>query len=325
MWLYDLGAKITGYALPPHTTPSNFVAAGAAGLLAGHHESDVRDLATLQAAVQVAQPDVIFHLAAQPIVRTSYANPRETFEINVMRTVNLLEAVRALAKPCNVVVITSDKCYENREQLWGYREIDALGGYDPYSASKGAVEIVAASYRRSYDMKIATVRAGNVIGGGDWSKDRIIPDIVRHLHANQPIPVRNPQAIRPWQHVLEPLYGYLMLATRMLQSDDATWCDAWNFGPVTGEELPVGELVKLFVAAWGDGSWIDASDAQAPHEDSILRLCVDKARHHIGWRPRWSAAEAIQRTAAWFRRFYTCVAPDTRTICREDIDAYVRA
>jgi CDP-glucose 4,6-dehydratase len=331
IWLQALGARVTGYALAPPTSPSNFEACGVRGLLAGHHLADLRDRASLEAALQAAAPEVVFHLAAQPIVRESYANPRETFDVNVMGTVNLLEAVRAAARPCVVLVITSDKCYENREQIWGYRECDALGGHDPYSASKGAAEIVVSSYRRSFfppqrlrqhAVKVATARAGNVIGGGDWAKDRIMSDVVRHLQAGQPVPVRSPGAVRPWQHVLEPLGGYLTLAARMLQSDDPAWCDAWNFGPASGEEVPVCQLVELFVRAWGNGAWQDMSDSKAPHEAGVLRLCIDKAIDQLGWRPRWSVAEAVRRTAEWFRRFYASSSPDALAACREDIEAY---
>lgn len=331
IWLHALGARVTGYALAPPTSPSNFDACGAGDLLAANHVADLRDNASLQAALQAAAPEVVFHLAAQPLVRQSYASPRETFDVNVMGTVNVLEAVRLLGRPCVVLVITSDKCYENREQTWGYREIDAMGGHDPYSASKGAAEIAVAAYRRSFfppqrlnqhGVKLASVRAGNVIGGGDWAKDRILTDVVRHLQAGQPVPVRSPRAVRPWQHVLEPLGGYLALAARMLQSDDPAWCDAWNFGPLPGEEIPVCQLVKLFVQAWGSGSWQDVSDPQAPHEAGVLRLCIDKALHQLGWRPRWGVAEAVRRTAEWFRRFYASPAPDALAACRQDIEDY---
>ena len=245
-----------------------------------------------------------------------------------MGTVNLLEAVRKLQKPCVVIVVTSDKCYENREHVWGYREIDPMGGHDPYSASKGAAEIVASSYRRSFfppgqsRVKLATARAGNVIGGGDWAKDRIITDVVRHLLKGEPVPVRSPRSVRPWQHVLEPLCGYLTLARRMLLSDDAAWCDAWNFGPIPGDEIPVCRLVEQFIAAWGEGRWSDVSDPSQPHEAAALRLSIDKALHQLSWRPQWSVAEAVRRTAAWFRRFYGKPAADMLAACREDIEAY---
>jgi CDP-glucose 4,6-dehydratase len=331
LWLERLGARVTGYALAPPTAPSNFVASGVAKLLHNHHEADLRDAARLHAALADARPDVVFHLAAQSLVREAYAQPRETMETNVLGTVNLLESLRVLAKPCVVVVVTSDKCYENREHIWGYREIDSLGGHDPYSASKGMVEILAAAYRRSFfstarlaehGIQLATARAGNVIGGGDWAKDRIVTDIVRHLAADQPVPVRNPRAVRPWQHVLEPLSGYLTLAARMLQSPEAAWCDAWNFGPTPGEEIAVGPLVELFIAAWGSGSWQDASDPGQPHEAHTLRLCIDKALHQLDWRPRWGVAEAVCRTAAWYRRYRESESSGMRGACLDDLAAF---
>ena len=331
LWLHRLGARVTGYSLPPPTEPSNFAVSGVRELLAGHREADVRDAAALREAVAEAEPDVVLHLAAQSLVREGYARPRETFEVNALGTVNLLEAVRLLAKPCVVIVVTSDKCYENQEHVWGYREIDPLGGHDPYSASKGMAEIVTASYRRSYfpaerlaqhGVKLASARAGNVIGGGDWAKDRIVTDIVRHLAAGQPVPVRSPRAVRPWQHVLEPLSGYLTLAARMLQADDPAWCTAWNFGPMPGQEIAVSQLVELFVQAWGGGAWQDVSDPRQPHEAGVLRLCIDKALEQLAWRPRWSVAEAVARTAQWYRRFHASSLPAAAAACREDIEAY---
>jgi CDP-glucose 4,6-dehydratase len=331
LWLEKLGAQVTGYALPPPTEPSNFAVANVRSALVEHHEADLRDATKLEAAVCGAAPDVVFHLAAQPIVRESYVTPRETFEINVMGTVNLLEAVRKLNKACTVIVVTSDKCYENREHVWGYRETDPMGGHDPYSASKGAVEIVTASYRRSFfspsvpaerRIKLATARAGNVIGGGDWAKDRIITDVVRHLRAGEPVPVRSPRSVRPWQHVLEPLSGYLTLAARMLRSDDPAWCDGWNFGPIAGDEIPVSRLVEHFIKAWGEGRWSDVSDPTHPHEAASLRLSIDKALHQLGWRPRWNVCKAVERTASWFRRFYRDGASGSRAACLQDIQAY---
>ncbi len=331
IWLHALGARVSGYALAPPTSPSNFEACGLRGLLAGHYQADLRDYGSLCAALEAAAPEVVFHLAAQPLVRQSYANPRETFDVNVMGTLNLLEAIRVQGRSCVVLVITSDKCYENREQTWGYRECDALGGHDPYSASKGAAEIVVAAYRSSFfppaelrrhGVNLATVRAGNVIGGGDWAQDRILTDVVRHLRAGLPVPVRSPTAIRPWQHVLEPLSGYLTLAARMFLSDDPALSSGWNFGPTPGEEIPVSQLVELFIQAWGSGAWQDVSDPGQPHEAGVLRLCIDKALHQLHWRPRWSVVEAVRRTAEWFRRFYATPAPDALAACREDIEAY---
>jgi CDP-glucose 4,6-dehydratase len=332
IWLHRLGARVTGYALAPPTEPSNFVASAVGALLVAHHEADLREAPRLFSALEAAQPEVVFHMAAQPIVREGYAQPRETFDVNVMGTVGLLEAVRALDRPCVVVVITSDKCYENREQVGGYREVDALGGHDPYSASKAAAEIVTAAYRRSFffapatldrpRIRVASARAGNVIGGGDWAKDRIITDLVRHLRASKPIPVRSPLAVRPWQHVLEPLSGYLLLAARMLGSDDPGLCDAWNFGPLPGEDVSVCRLVEHFIQAWGVGSWKDVSDPNQPHEQGVLRLNVEKAIHRLGWRPRWSLGEAVCATARWYRRFYDAPGENMLEACLADIRQY---
>ena len=330
LWLHRLGAQVYGYSLPPPTTPSLYQTAGVADVLTGETIGDIRDREGMRAALAQCQPDVVFHLAAQPLVRDSYVTPFETFEVNVMGTASVLEAVRGMGRPCAVVCITTDKCYENREQLWGYRECDPMGGHDPYSASKGAAEILIASYRRSFfnpaqwlehGIQLASARAGNVIGGGDWARDRIMTDMVTALASGQPIPVRNPHAIRPWQHVLEPLSGYLTLAASMLGTPDPNWCEAWNFGPVTGTELPVSELVDHFVAAWGDGSWFDQSTPGQPHEASILRLNIEKAAWKLGWQPRWGCAEMVVRTARWYRQVM-CQNANARQLCEDDITAY---
>jgi CDP-glucose 4,6-dehydratase len=334
LWLHSLGTRVTGYSLAPPTEPSNFVGSKVQDLLAGHHEADIRDAARLDEALREADPDVVFHLAAQPLVLPSYEAPRETFDVNVIGTAGLLDAVRRRNKPCAVVVVTSDKCYENREQVWGYREIDPMGGHDPYSASKGAAEIVVAAYRRSFfppsrlaehGVSLASARAGNVIGGGDWARDRIVVDAVQSLVAGRPVPVRNPNAVRPWQHVLEPLAGYLTLAARMLESPDPGWCEAWNFGPMPGQELPVRRLVEGLLSAWGGGSWTDMSDPGRPHEANLLRLNIDKSLTRLGWRPVWESGEAIARTARWYRRFYDGRNADMARACREDIEAYAGA
>jgi CDP-glucose 4,6-dehydratase len=331
LWLHRMGAKITGYSLKPSTSPNNFDVSGIRELLTAHHEADLRDRETLHSALKAAAPQVIFHLAAQPLVREGYLCPHETFEVNVMGTVVLLDLIRTLERPCVVVVVTSDKCYENREQIWGYRECDALGGRDPYSASKGAAELVAAAYRQSFfdsarlaehGVKLATVRAGNVIGGGDWSKDRIVSDMVASLRAQKPVPVRNPGAVRPWQHVLEPLGGYLSLAARMLQSDDPRWCSAWNFGPLSSDEVSVRTLVELFCQAWGDGTWADMSAAGAPHEAAVLRLNIDKSFHELGWRPKWRLFQAVQRTASWYKTYAEGRHKEMQRVSSEDIAAY---
>jgi CDP-glucose 4,6-dehydratase len=335
LWLHRLGANVTGYALTPTTAPNNFTAAGVADVLDRHEEGDIRDGSQLATLVREVRPDVIFHLAAQPLVRASYQQPRETFEVNVIGTASLLDAVRAAERPCAVVVVTSDKCYENTGAVWGYRENDPMGGHDPYSASKGAAEIVTAAYRRSFfapealvehGVSVATVRAGNVIGGGDWCQDRIVPDVVRHVVAGTPIPLRNPCAVRPWQHVLEPLGGYLMLAARMLDEPSPRWCAGWNFGPASGDALNVGALVDLLLEEWGEGSWDDVSRPDQVHEAQTLRLNIDKALCELGWQPRWNVREVVRRTAQWYRTYYERgPRADMLDICLSDIEAYERA
>jgi CDP-glucose 4,6-dehydratase len=249
-----------------------------------------------------------------------------------MGTASLLDAAREAARPCAVVCVTTDKCYENREQVWGYRECDPMGGHDPYSASKGAAELLIASYRRSFfppgrlaehGVQLASARAGNVIGGGDWARDRIVTDMVAALTEGRPVPVRNPRAVRPWQHVLEPLSGYLALAAAMLERPDPKWSSGWNFGPAPGTELPVGELVSAFIGAWGCGEWTDQSSPDQPHEASVLRLSIEKAGWELGWRPRWTCGEMVKRTAVWYRSVL-CKGADARKACEADIEAYGR-
>ena len=328
--LHRLGVCVTGYATAPPTSPSNFVVSRVQELLESHHEADIRDDARLKAAVNAANPDVVFHLAAQPIVRDSYARPRETFEVNVIGTAGLLDAIKARAKPCAVIVVTSDKCYENRDQVWGYRETDAMGGYDLYSASKGSAELLTAAYRRSFfpvqkvgqhGIKIATARAGNAIGGGDWAADRLVPDAVRSLASGRAIPLRNPDAVRPWQHLLDPLAGYMLLASRMLTRNDGALCDAWNFGPLPGEDAPVSRVAEWLAQAWGKGSWVDARQADQPHEARVLRLSIEKAVSNLGWMPRWGLPEAVERTARWYLR-HARDGGCMRDACLEDITAY---
>lgn len=330
LWLHRLGAEVYGFSLPPPTDPSNYVLSNVKSLLAGETIGDIRDGELLRQSLISFAPDVVFHLAAQPLVRDSYAKPYETFEVNVMGTAGVLDAVRDLKRPCAVVCITTDKCYENREQIWGYRECDPMGGYDPYSASKGAAELLIASYRRSFfsterfsehGVQVASARAGNVIGGGDWAKDRIVTDAIAALMAGRPVPVRNPCAIRPWQHVLEPLSGYLTLASAMLQKPASQWSSAWNFGPVPGTEVPVGALVDALVKAWGEGEWVDQRSPGQPHEAGILRLSIEKAGWLLGWRPRWTCEEMVTRTAQWYRRVL-CEGAGARAACETDIDVY---
>jgi CDP-glucose 4,6-dehydratase len=306
-WLGTLGAEVIGYALDPPTQPSLFDALDLGGRLR-HVVADVRDRGRLVAEVQAAQPSLIFHLAAQPLVRRAYADPHETFETNVMGTVNVLEAARACASVCAVVVVTSDKCYQNLETGRAFREKDAMGGRDPYSASKGCAELVTAAYRESFfadGAAVASVRAGNVIGAGDWAADRIIPDCVRALAAGQPIVVRNPDAVRPWQHVLEPLSGYLWLGALMLR-DGRRYAGAWNFGPTDQDGArPVRWVVERFLEEWGSGSWTTPVDAgRQPHEAHHLSLDSAKAREQLQWAPVWGAQTAVRQTASWYREYY---------------------
>jgi len=330
LWLRRLGAEVHGYSLPPPTEPSNYALAGVRTALASETVADIRDRTQMAATVAAFKPDVIFHLAAQPLVRDSYAKPYDTFDVNVMGTASVLDAVRAASRPCAVVCITTDKCYENLEHVWGYRECDPMGGHDPYSASKGAAEILIASYRRSFfspselaqhGVQLASARAGNVVGGGDWARDRIMTDTVSALKEGRPVPVRNPRAIRPWQHVLEPLSGYLTLAASMLERPDPKWCGGWNFGPVSGTELPVGKLVDAFIAAWGSGRRADCGESDQPHEASILRLSIEKAGWELGWRPRWTCGQMIERTARWYQSVL-CEGAGAREACEADIEAY---
>ncbi len=326
-WLLGLGADVTGYALAPYTSPALFEQLAIAGRI-GHRIGDVRDGECLRSAVEESQPDFVFHLAAQPLVRLSYAEPVATFATNVMGTINLLEALRSLGRPCVVIVVTTDKCYLNREWLYGYRESDSLGGYDPYSASKAAAEIATASWRSSFlhegGVKVATARAGNVVGGGDWALDRIVPDSIRALRRGQPIPVRNPLATRPWQHVLEPLSGYLWLAALLAKSDVAAGSEdslesAFNFGPESEGNKNVGALVERILHYW-PGQWIDRSDGGSPHEARFLQLAIDKATRLLGWRPTWSFDRTVAETVNWYRTVEGGTEPRDQTV--EQIMAY---
>jgi CDP-glucose 4,6-dehydratase len=323
-WLQTLGAEVTGYALDPPTQPNLFDAVDL-GSRIQHVVADVRDHERLKAEIQTAQPEVIFHLAARALVRRAYEEPRDTFETNIMGTVNVLEAARACPSARAIVVVTSDKSYENLETGRPFVEADPMGGRDPYGASKGAAELVTAAYRESFfadGAAVASVRAGNVIGGGDWAPDRIIPDSVRALVADEPVVVRNPEAVRPWQHVLEPLSGYLQLGALLLD-DGRRYEGAWNFGPtVQGSERPVRWVVERFLAEWGSGSWTTpASTAGQPREAHVLSLDSSKAREELGWAPVWEAPTAIRRTASWYREYYR--APGSaRELVVDELRAY---
>jgi CDP-glucose 4,6-dehydratase len=288
LWLHNLGATVTGIALEPKTPRDNYLACGLDSLVT-HHTCDIRDYRKIQKIFTTTNPDFVFHLAAQPLVSESYTSPRETFEINTQGTANVLESIRHTPSVQAAVMVTSDKCYENQEWVHGYRETDPLGGYDPYSASKGAAEIVISSYTRSFFSSektavISSARAGNVIGGGDWSRDRIVPDFIRSLEGGKPIFLRNPGAVRPWQHVLEPLYGYLLLGATM-QSRGHSFSGAWNFGPLYGNNLKVQELIQRFIEMGGKGEMKIPENAGDFHEAGLLSLDISKAVHQLGWHP----------------------------------------
>jgi CDP-glucose 4,6-dehydratase len=310
-WLLELGSEVVGLSLPPNTEPALFDQLELDKHIT-HHLGDIREADLVSKLIQKSQPDVVFHLAAQPLVRLSYLEPVETWNANVMGTIHVLEALRKINHPCVGIFITTDKCYENREWIYGYRENDHLGGRDPYSSSKAGAELAIASWRNSFfsdnqcPVKIASVRAGNVIGGGDWAKDRIVPDAIRSLQKKEIIPVRNPQATRPWQHVLEPLSGYLLLAEEIYQAltkDNVgrltQLCTAFNFGPSLSSNRTVENLVVEILRHWS-GDWQDQSDPNAPHEAGLLNLVTDKAYHHLGWQPRWNFSTTIERTVLWY-------------------------
>jgi CDP-glucose 4,6-dehydratase len=322
-WLLRLGARVVGYALPPDQTPSLYTLLG----LAERMQSvlaDVRDLGALERVFADSQPELVLHLAAQSLVRRSYREPVATFATNVMGTAHLLEAARKTASVRSVVIVTSDKCYENVGSQRGYRESDPMGGHDPYSASKGAAELVTAAYRRSFfsgpgSPGVASARAGNVIGGGDWSEDRLVPDLVRGIAREEPVTIRNPASIRPWQHVLEPLAGYLMLA-RALHLDPSRFSDGFNFGPAEAD-LPVGVLARRFVEALGRGSLAAPPPGDQPHEASLLLLDSKKAREVLGWAPKLGIDDTVELTVDWYRRHQKDPA-STRAVTERQLALY---
>jgi len=330
-WLASMGAKVTGYALAPNTMPNLFTVANVASSLVRSHIGDIADLERLKLAIIEAQPDVLIHLAAQPLVRYSYANPVQTYQTNVMGTVNILEAVRACSTIKAVLIVTSDKCYENQEWAWGYRESEPMGGHDPYSNSKGCAELVTAAYRQSYfpaasynshGVAIATARAGNVIGGGDWSQDRLIPDAIRAFEGNKPLIIRHPSAIRPWQHVLEPLSGYLVLAQALYQKG-ACFNGPWNFGPQESDARPVQEVIELLVQGWNNSaSWLQDGGPQV-HEANFLKLDCSKARQYLGWNSKWNLESAIESIVSWQLAFRGDL--DMKTFTLKQIQSYLKA
>lgn len=325
LWLQQMGAQVTGFALAPPTSPALFEVAGvAAGMTS--IIGDIRDREALETALVAADPEIVIHMAAQPLVRASYDDPVGTYATNVMGTVHLLEAVRKAASVRAVCVVTTDKCYENREWVWGYREDEAMGGYDPYSNSKGCSELVTSAYRRSFftgdgQPALASGRAGNVIGGGDWATDRLIPDILRAVADGDPVLIRNPLATRPWQHVLEPVSGYLVLC-QALWADPAA-AQAWNFGPRDEDAQPVQWIVERMCARWGDGADWTRDESVQPHEANYLKLDISKARFGLGWQPRWSLSEALDRIVAWHRAWLS--GTDMHAYSLEELERFTRA
>ena len=330
LWLHALGAKVVGYSLTPPTEPSLFQLC-LLDTLVHSIIADVRDAETLVGAMRQAAPDIVIHMAAQSLVRTSYQIPVETYAVNVMGTVHLLEAVRQCPSVRAVINVTTDKCYENRAWHWGYRENESLGGYDPYSSSKACSELVTSAYRNSFfhpedyskhGVSLASARAGNVIGGGDWATDRLIPDCIRALLNGEPIAIRNPKAIRPWQYVLEPLAGYLLLAQRLVE-EGPRFADAWNFGPSEEDARPVAWIVRRMCTLWGHEATYRMDDQQHPHEAAYLKLDCSRAHAELGWHPKWSLNTALERIVSWTKAHQK--GRDVRAVCFDQIDAYMTA
>lgn len=329
IWLHELGAEVIGVSLEPYSEKDNFVLSGIGKNIKADIRADIRDGEIMKEIFKEYQPEIVFHLAAQPLVRLSYEIPVETYETNVMGSINIMEAARVTDSVKVVIMITTDKCYENKEQIWGYRENEPMGGYDPYSSSKGATEIAINSWRRSffnpadYDKKhhvsIASVRAGNVVGGGDWAKDRIVPDCIRALEDDKPIEIRSPKAIRPWQHVLEPLSGYLSLATKMWDNP-TDYCEGWNFGPRTESITPVWDVASKLITNYGKGELKDVSDPNALHEANLLMLDISKAKFRLGWEPRTNIDQCVALVADWYKRYKN---EDVYKLCVEQINTFI--
>ncbi len=317
-WLLELGAEVTGLALPPETDPNLFSLLGNKQYIS-HHEVDIRDAEAVHKVLAQAKPEIVIHMAAQPLVRLSYQEPKATWDVNVGGTVNLLESVRRVGGVRAFVVVTSDKCYENAEQVWGYRECDPMGGHDPYSSSKGATELAVASWRRSFfnevsGTQLASARAGNVIGGGDWAADRIVVDFVKSVQLGKPIVLRNPGATRPWQHVMEPLSGYLNLAMHLYQNEGQAYAGGWNFGPSDESIVTVETLAKGLVEAWGQGEVAIDQLAHHPHEAGLLKLDCSKALARLGWHGVWDFHETVRHTAEWYWGFGQGSDPKAMTL-----------
>lgn len=323
LWLQQMGAVVKGYALTPPTTPSLFdVAHVGDGMLSDI--GDIRDLVQVKASMIGFDPDILIHMAAQPLVRLSYREPLETYDINVMGTAKVLEAARSCPNLKAIVSVTTDKCYENKEWVWGYREDEPMGGYDPYSSSKGCAELVTSAYRRSFlaeqGVGLASARAGNVIGGGDWAEDRLIPDILRAFEQNQPVVIRNPASTRPWQHVLEPLSGYLVLAQALYEQPTA-FAEGWNFGPFDEDAQPVSWILDKMVAKWQGASWQLDENAH-PHEAGYLKLDISKAKARLHWQPTWRLAQTLNRIVAWHQAWLD--NKDMHAVCLQEITDYMQ-
>ena len=322
LWLQAMGAQVCGLALDPPTDPSLFVVARVAEGM-DSRIADIRDLASVQAVMQAAQPEIVIHMAAQPLVRLSYQQPVETYATNVMGTIHVLEAARQTSSVRAIVNVTTDKCYENREWVWGYREDEPMGGHDPYSNSKGCAELVSSAYRKSFlkdaGIAMATARAGNVIGGGDWAADRLLPDILRALQDGEPVTIRNPHATRPWQHVLEPLSGYLLLAQRLVEQGQEH-AEGWNFGPRDEDARPVQWIVERMCAQWGAEAGWALQPGTHPHEANFLKLDISKARQRLQWSPRWSLETALSRIIEWHQAWIS--GRDMHALCLAQISQY---
>jgi len=324
LWLTSLGAEVSGFALPPPTEPSLFDLA-ARDAMARDIRGDLRDLGAVQDAFAAARPDIVLHLAAQSLVRPSFEDPVGTYATNVLGTVHVLDAARKQGGVRAFLVVTSDKAYENREWHWAYREDEPMGGHDPYSSSKGCAELVTSAYRRSFfapgtpgaGTAVASARAGNVIGGGDWALDRLLPDCIRAFLRNEPVAIRNPQSTRPWQHVLEPLAGYLMLAERLCGTDAASFAEGWNFGPAEADALSVGEVVDILVRHWGGTAAWNGDHSPKPHEARYLKVDASKARARLGWTPTLTVQEALAWSVDWYRR--QAQGESARDLCLDQI------
>lgn len=328
IWLNELGAEVVGIGLEPYSEKDNFVLSGIGNKIKADIRADIRDGERMKEIFREYRPEIVFHLAAQPLVRLSYDIPVETYQTNVIGTINVLEAIRTTDSVKVGVMITTDKCYENKEQIWGYRENEPMGGYDPYSSSKGAAEIAISSWRRSffnpdqYDKhgkSIASVRAGNVIGGGDWALDRIIPDCIRSLESGKTIDIRSPKAIRPWQHVLEPLSGYMLLARKMWENP-TEYCEGWNFGPRAESISTVWEVASKVIENYGSGELRDLSDSNALHEAKLLMLDISKAKFRLGWEPRMNIDQTVALTVNWYNDYKDM---DVYSLCQRQIKEYV--